>query len=183
MLLGVEGQNDAMDASIEHRYEKYGAIALSRWFRNNGYEVKLSVPGPIAELRNRNDMGGIDPPDLSKFDTKDRRTRYTIYYDSPGHIDLVARNDDEVWIIEAKGLTEGRGAPGAVAEAIGQIILLVDPEFVDYRYGILLPKEERFTRVIEGISNNNPIMCRSDFHVLWVTEDGDIELDRRFAVG
>jgi hypothetical protein len=64
MLLGVEGQNDAMDASIEYRYEKYGAIALSRWFRAIGYEVQLSVPGPISELRNRNVLGGIDPPDL-----------------------------------------------------------------------------------------------------------------------
>lgn len=171
-----------MNASVEYRYEKYGAIALSRWFRDKGYEVKLSVPGPISELRKRTDLGGIDPPDLSKFNTKDRRTRYTIYYDSPGHIDLVARNDNEIWIIEAKGITKGRGAPGTVAEAIGQIVLLVDPEFVDYRYGVLLPKEERFTRVIDGMSKSNPIICRSDFALFWVTKDGDIKLDQRFVV-
>ena len=170
-----------MSKSIEFRYEKYGAIALAPWFMDQGYEVQLSVPGPLSELVNRKDLGGIEPPLLSDFDTDDPQTRYEIYYDSPGHIDLVARNSDELWIIEAKGLVKGGGAPGAIAAAIGQVILHIDPSHSEFRYGVLLPKEERYLRVIAEASVDNPIFCDPNFKIFWVSKTGNIEVDEKFS--
>jgi hypothetical protein len=171
----------AVENPIEYRYEKYGAISLSKWFIEKGYEVRLSVPGPVGELTSREPLGGIEPPDLSQFNMLDPQTRYDIYYDSPGRIDLVARKDNEIWLIEAKGLTKGRGAPGTIAEAIGQIVILIDPELISYNYGILLPKQKRFIEVIASVSDSNPLLCRDDFHIFWVTDEGEIELDKRFS--
>ena len=140
-----------------------------------------AVPGPTEDLASREELGGIVPPDLSKFDLANHQTRYEIYYDSPGHIDLVARKENEVWLIEAKGLTKGAGAPGVIAEAIGQTVIIMDPEHIGYRYGILLPKEKRFLDVLSGISDENTLLSREDFYVFWATGDGDIELDPRFS--
>jgi len=171
-----------MENSIEYRYEKYGAICLANWFISRGFEVGLSVPGPITDLRKRESIGGIVPPELSEFDTNDPQTRYKIYYDTPGNIDLVARNNEKIWVIEAKGLTKGRGAPGSIAEAIGQITMLIDLNLNDYIYGILLPKEDRYTNAVNKISDTNPLLSRQDFCVFWISENGEISRDTRFSV-
>lgn len=172
-----------MTGEMEFRYEKFGAITLARWFERRGYEVRLSVPGPIADLARDKDLGGLVPPDLSQQDFDDPQCRYEIYYDSPGNIDFVARKGSELWLVEAKGLIKRGGAPAAVAQAIGQIILMMDPSYSNVKYGVLLPREKRFEQVMEGISAANPLLSRDDVFVFWVTGDGEIEGDRIDEIG
>ena len=71
---------------MEFRYEKFAAIALAQWFTRRGYEVQLSVPGSIEELLQRDELGGIHPPELSAEDFADPQRRYEIYYDSPARV-------------------------------------------------------------------------------------------------
>jgi hypothetical protein len=165
----------------DFRYEKFAAIALANWFIRQGYEARLSVPGPAEELESRTDLGGIIPPELSSRDLTDPRCRYDIYYDTPGRIDLVARNAQHIWLVEAKGLLKRGGAPGAVAQGIGQMVALMRPSLFNLRYGLLLPIEPKFRRAIGRIARDNPILSREDFCIYWVDRDGSIEIDRSFS--
>lgn len=167
-----------MDLDVEYRYERFAAITLSQWFAEKDYEVHLSVPGPVEELAHRDNLGGIEPPELTSMDFSDPQRRYEIYFDSPGHIDFVARNDEEVWLIEAKGLIKGWGVPGTVTYAIGQVVIMMKPELDYLRYGILLPREERFAQVVVEISPTNPVLSREDFSIFWVSREGSIKVER-----
>lgn len=167
---------------MEFRYEKFAAIALSQWFTGRGYEVCLSVPGPIEDLIERDELGGVRPPELSAEDFADPQRRYEIYYDSPGNVDLVARRGEELWLVEAKGLAKGGSAPGTIAQAIGQVVMMMAPGIPALRYGILLPREDRFVQAVEKILPDNPLLNRDDFFIFWVSSDGVIDSERAESI-
>ena len=106
---------------------------------------------------------------------RNREHRYRVYYDTPGNIDLVARKSDEVWVMEAKGLIARGNARAAVAQAIGQIVLYMTPSEPTLRYAIILPEDERFTRVLKGAASNNPVLLRDDFRIFIVSKHGKVQ--------
>ena len=153
-------------------YEKYAVIAVGNRFKEKGFDVRISVPGKINELMN-SPLGGKTIPEVTTEDFKNPQHRYTIYYDSPGTIDLVARNKNELWIIQAKGISTRSNAPGMVAQAIGQVVLLMTQSEPSIHYGLIFPDNSNFLRVLRQIEVNNPVFTRSDWHLFLVSEKGD----------
>lgn len=158
----------------EHRYEKYAVIAVAKWFEQRGYQVGISVPGPLQDILKRADLGGLEIPAFREDDLKNPEYRYTVYYDTPGHIDLVARSSSQVWVMEAKGIVKGGSAPGAVAQAIGQVVLLMMPTEPTLRYAIILPDEKRFIEVLKSVAPDNPVLTRPDLRIFLVSKDGSV---------
>jgi len=164
-----------MTREMDHRFEKYAVIAVARWFRENGYEVGISVPGSPRELVQRDALSGLEIPSITENDLLNPKHRYEVYYDTPGCIDLVARNNEEVWLIEAKGITEGGSAPGSVAQAVGRVVLLMTSAETRLRYAMVVPRQESFLNALRSIAPDNPVLTRDDFRVFLVSKDGSVE--------
>ena len=154
-------------------FEKYAVIAVAKWFKKKGFEVRISVPGKVKSLVNSN-LGGLEIPEITDEDFNNPQRRYTIYYDSPGTIDLVARNERQLWIIQAKGITKRSNAPGDIAQAIGQVVLLMAQSEPSVHYGLILPDESRFIRVLCQIEVDNPVFTRNDWHIFLVSKEGQV---------
>jgi hypothetical protein len=154
-------------------YEKYAVIAVGNWFKEKGFDVRISVPGKINKLMNSN-LGGKTIPKVTTEDFKNPQRRYTIYYDSPGTIDLVARKKSELWIIQAKGISTRSNAPGMIAQAIGQIVLLMTQSELPIQYGLIFPDNPNFLRVLRQIEVDTPVFTRNDWHLFLVSEKGDV---------
>jgi hypothetical protein len=154
-------------------YEKYAVIAVGNWFEEKGFDVRISVPGKINGLMS-SALGGKTIPQVATDDFKNPQHRYTVYYDVPGTIDLVARNKNELWIIQAKGISTRSNAPGMIAQAIGQVVLLMTHSEPSIHYGLILPDNPNFLRVLRQIEVDNPVFTRSDWHLFLVSEKGDV---------
>lgn len=154
-------------------YEKYAVIRVGNWFKEKGFEVRISVPGKINELISST-LGGKMIPKVTEEDFKNPQNRYEVYYDSPGTIDLVAKNKSELWIIQAKGISTRSNAPGMIAQAIGQVVLLMTHSDPSIHYGLIFPDNPNFLRVLRQIEVDNPVFTRSDWHLFLVSEKGDV---------
>ena len=129
-----------MTVDIDYRHEKFAVIKVARSLSQQGFEVGISVPGPVQELSRRTKLGGLGIPSFSTSDMRIPEHRKRVYYDTPGTIDLVARKSDEVWVMEAKGLSARGNARAAVAQAIGQIVLYMTPSEPTLRYAIIFAR-------------------------------------------
>ena len=159
---------------MKYWYEKYAVIAVGKWFQQKGFDVRISVPGKVKSLVH-SDLGGLEIPKITDEVFNDPQRRYTVYYDRPGTIDLVAKNKDQLWVMQAKGVTKRSNAPGDIAQAIGQIVLLMAQSEPSVHYGLILPDEKRFLKVLCQIESDNPVFSRNDWHLFLVSKEGQVK--------
>jgi len=69
---------------VTYWFEKYAVIAVAKWFKKKGFEVRISVPGKVKNLVNSN-LGGLEIPEITDEDFNNPQRRYTIYYEQPRH--------------------------------------------------------------------------------------------------
>ncbi len=130
-------------------HEKIALIKLAQHLGRQGWsEVMLSVRPTSLDGQ----WDGIDPSTLEDVDLasdeifspafrslfdNDLHHRYKFYGDKAGGIDLVARRDDELLLVEAKGESE-RDRKGALDQLIGrQVSIRIDND--PRSFGILIP--------------------------------------------
>lgn len=154
-------------------YEKYAVIAVGKWFQEKGFEVRISVPGKVNEL-SRLPLGGLPVPEINPRDFRNPQYRYNVYYDTPGTIDLVAKSQDELWVFEAKGISTRSNGPGKVAQAVGQMVMLMTKSVSSVHYGLIFPDESNFVRALHQVENDNPIFVESNWHIFLVSQDGAV---------
>ena len=154
-------------------YEKYAVIAVGKWFEERGYEVRISVFGRVDDLVNK-PLDGLPIPQISPDDFKDPQHRYNVYYDRPGTIDLVARKGEEIWVMQAKGITTRSNGPGMVAQAIGQEVMLMTGALDTAKYGLIFPDEKNFVRALKQIEKDNPVLMRDEWVLFLVSETGKV---------
>ena len=160
---------------MKYWFEKYAVIAVGKWFEQKGFEVRISVPGKVKNLMH-SDLGGLTIPEIADEDFNNPQHRYTVYYDSPGTIDLVARNESQLWVVQAKGVTKRSNAPGDIAQAVGQIVLLMTQSEPSVYYGLIFPEEPRFLRVLSQIEADNPVFTRNDWQLFLVSKEGQVKV-------
>jgi hypothetical protein len=159
---------------VKYWFEKYAVIAVGKWFKEQGFEARISVPGNVESLMNSK-LGGLDIPEINDDDFNDPQHRYKVYYDTPGTTDLVVRNDDQLWILQAKGVTKRSNAPGDIAQVIGQTVMLMTDFIPSVHYGIILPDKPRFVEVLSQIKPDNPVFTRQDWHLFLVSMEGEVK--------
>jgi hypothetical protein len=132
-------------ADFDYWHEK---VALTKYAHDlvaDGWEVGLSVKA--ARLDDEEPLGGEHPRPLDgEFENSFNAApipgvtafRYKFYRDTPGNIDLVARRDGAMLVVEGKGRS-ATNRRGAVAQMVGAHMLERRPGRSDIRYAILLP--------------------------------------------
>jgi hypothetical protein len=126
---------------FDYHHEKVALTQMAHWLAEQGWDAKLSVPPKKAT--GGEDLGGLDPVPLDeafveRFNGEDWRYRYNFYRDQPGHFDLVARKDGQTLIVDGKGRS-ATNRRGAVAQMVGGLTLVRQPDRTDLRYAILAP--------------------------------------------
>ena len=170
MSASVELVAPAVKDGYEYWYEKYALIRFGRWLESNGYEVRLSVPwvgrapGPL---------GGLKLPALPPERGADKDFRFTVYYDTPGGVDLVATRPEDVLLVEGKGTTTRSNAPRMVAEAVGKAVLLFETGTGNERYAVLLPDHGRVIRTLNLVSPRNAVFAER-VEVYLISSDGSL---------
>lgn len=86
---------------IDYYREKYGLVALANYLTRDKYEeVLLSVRPDTLHTK----LEGVAVPVLDPvLDATDEKYKHNFYIDRGGRIDLVARKDGRLVLVEAKG--------------------------------------------------------------------------------
>jgi hypothetical protein len=154
---------------IDYHREKYGLVALANHLTREGWqEVLLSVRPETLETT----LEGIAVPVLDPVrDATDEKYKYNFYIDRGGRIDLVARRDGKLLLVEAKG-TSSKPDSG-VEQLVGRTIMHMDPSREDRSYAILVPDHPAWLAVL-GRVHHHPSL--TSVAVFLVSREGVIRM-------
>jgi hypothetical protein len=135
---------------VDYFREKYALVALAEYLRGAGWDVLLSVPPRSLVVGAAHE--GIPPPLIdAELDRVDERYRYNFYTDIGGRVDLVGWRKDEVLLIEGKGTSAKPQA--ALEQLVGRMILWMEPDRPELKYGIAIPDHRAWLKVVARASH------------------------------
>jgi len=158
--------NIGSDFDLESVDESFTEIAVKIYFRDKGFHV-------CTHCEN-------DPPQSCN-----KCAYHSGEFEGGQHgADIVARKDDETWIVEVKGVRPSRGASynQAFYEAVAQTILNMKSIAPMTRYAIALPAAKRYLTLLKKLLTSAPFEVL-DLHILLLRQHNDnLLIDRLDAL-
>ena len=143
---------------MNHFSEEYTQEQLVKWFRAEDYTViERCVDDPIL------------------FDNINRCQTHETF-----GIDIVAKKDDDLWVIEVKGETKG-GRSAAVSNfhyGLGQILTRMSDVSQNIHYGLAIPNSDNYATMVRKtlksqallLLNLSLILVQNEQNVVFVNE-------------
>ena len=143
---------------MNHFSEEYTQEQLVKWFRAEDYTViERCVDHPII------------------FDKINRCQTHETF-----GIDIVAKKDDDLWVIEVKGETKG-GRSAAVSNfhyGLGQILTRMSDVSQNIHYGLAIPNSDNYATMVRKtlksqallLLNLSLILVQNEQNVVFVNE-------------